>query len=156
MEAILYQGQSATWCKGGCNRFRKPHCHVENSPICYMCARKMELQPINKIVAEKTLQSLRLSSKPRQKRTIGSGNLPALKQTRVSDRLLKILRFQPHRSSDLAQILRCGSQYLTVVARNLVREGKIIAAREQSKNPQLWYALPRHREQLEQATRKCA
>ncbi|MGL5922148.1 hypothetical protein [Chroococcidiopsis sp.] len=141
MEAILYQGQFAAWCKGGCGRFRKPHCYVENSPICCMCARSMELE---------------LVTQPKFKRrnnvmTVGSGNSLKNREMRVADRLLKLL-VQPQRSSDLAQTLGCNSQHLTAVARNLIEEGKIIAAREQSKNPKLWYALPEQREQLIQLT----
>lgn len=141
MEAILYQGQFAAWCKGGCNRFRKPYCYVENSPICHVCARKMELQVTIKPKSKRNPQ----------KRTIGIGNSLKAREMRVEDRLLKILSY-PQRSSDLAQILECNSQHLTTIARNLVEEGKIIAAREQSKNPKLWYALPHQQQELIQLT----
>ncbi len=44
--AILCEGEKATWCKGGCGKFRYPYCTLENRPICPDCAGRLRLQVI--------------------------------------------------------------------------------------------------------------
>lgn len=40
------EGEKATWCKGGCGKFRYPYSKVEERPICADCTSRLRLQVI--------------------------------------------------------------------------------------------------------------
>lgn len=44
--ALLCEGEKATWCKGGCGKFRYPYCKAEDRSICADCASRLRLQII--------------------------------------------------------------------------------------------------------------
>lgn len=44
--AILYTGNHAQRCIS-CNRFRYPHCHLDDKPYCQDCSTQYRLRPIS-------------------------------------------------------------------------------------------------------------
>jgi hypothetical protein len=63
-------------------------------------------------------------------------------------RLLELLANCPQKSIELSATLQCNHMTLCNVANRLVKDGKILKAREQGFRVFNWYALPQHEEQL--------
>lgn len=133
--AILYTGTTATWCKGGCGRFRYPYCYVADRPYCEGCAT---IASIRAIVAPPAPEKAK-PPKKQPKRRIGSKQL-----------ILEALSAGPASSRQLAAKLGLHQDTITTAAKWLIDRGMICAARESGGGSRsaLWYALPEDIEKL--------
>lgn len=137
--AILYTGTSATWCKGGCGKFRYPYCHVAERPYCEGCAFVARLEPM---AAPKPKE---IKAEPAQPTKIGAMQL-----------IPYLLEDKPLSSKNLAEQLGLCSDTINLAASKLIAKGLIVAGQRRGKATEMlkYYALPKHLEQLKEITGK--
>lgn len=137
--AILYTGTTATWCRGGCGKFRYPYCYVADRPYCEGCAFIARLEPIAALPKLKSA-----SEKPAQSKRGAKHLIPSL------------LEDGPASTKDLAAQLGLCSDSVNLAARKLVAEGVIIAQRQRGNGARMpmYYALPGNIEKLREVVGK--
>jgi predicted transcriptional regulator len=136
--AILYTGTTATWCKGGCGKFRYPYCYVGDRPYCEGCAFVSGIRAVTAPVKQKP-------PKKRPKARIGTKQLIPL-----------ALSSGPASGRELAERLNVHQDTITFCAKHLVARNLICCDRRRGvgAREQLWYALPKDIEKLQEKVGK--
>lgn len=148
---------SATWCKGGCQKFRYPYSMWCDRPICLDCTLRLGLKPESRKTV--ILESSATVELPRaHKRTPHLSSI-AIKTVskkpkakthvlKVGRRFLSELKNGPRSSVELASALGHTQLWITITGRKLVSSGSILMIREHSTRACCWYALPQHKDLL--------
>lgn len=131
--AILYEGKTATWCRGGCGKFRYPYCYVEDRPYCEGCAFIARLEA----VTAQPKKEVVVTQKSSTKQLIPS-----------------FLKEGPLSTKDLAAHLKLCLHSVNLAANKLAAEGIIVAKRQRGNSGRMpmYYALPEHAERLKEIT----
>lgn len=138
--AILYTGITATWCRGGCRKFRYPYCYLGDTPYCENCAVIAQLKPISSPAP----QSQKPVCPPRKIRAEPRKAI----SPNIKDKLLKVLQNGPASSTEMTRQIGCNKASLDRRARQLTKQNLIYHGADYKNKSCNWYSLPQDKEQL--------
>lgn len=131
--AILYSGKTATWCKGGCGKFRYPYCYVLDRPYCEGCALIARIEAIPALPKLKILK---------EKKT--SKNTKRRDSSNIDQEILEALADGPCNTTTLIQ--KTGWSHKTILCHTLAleKDRKILSFRHvggTGGSSARWYSL---------------
>lgn len=137
--AILYSGNTATWCQGGCSRFRYPYCHVGDRPYCEGCALIARIKAIPALPAPPAPPKVKIAKERRPQ-----SNRKRRDSSNIDQEILEALADEPCNTTTLIQ--KTGWSHKTILRHTLAleKDRKILSFRHvggTGGSSARWYSL---------------